>query len=945
MKKITKLIAKIFASIIVLLIALMIIVPVLFKDKIKQQVVTLINDNVNAKVEFADFNLSAFRKFPNLYAGIEELTVVGVDTFSTDTLIKLQSFDMGINLFSLFGDAIKIKSISIKEPAVKVIVLADGTANYDIVKEDETSEETETTQEQTDTISTGSGFKLILQSFVINNGSIIYDDREMDMVAKIQNMDYTMNGDLTESITTLNNKVDCEFFTFIHENIAYLNNAKMSLTAKIDADLDNFKFTFNENVLNINELVLGFNGFAAMPEDDIDMDLTFDLQKSDFKNLLSLIPAIYMNDFSELEASGKVALSGYAKGTMTDTNMPLYGVVLTIENGNFSYPDLPKSVSNVNVDVKVDSKDATGEVMDIDLKKLHVKMADNPFDAAMLVNITSNDIVVKGSTGGTIDFTSISDIIPLDSTTIKGLLTADVELDGKLSSIENEKYEEFKAGGKIALTDFDYKSNDFPQGVAISKTTFVFSPQFVELHNFDATVGKSDFHLNGKLSDYLAYIFSDGKIKGILNFSSTLFDTNEFLPDNSEDEPEETKNTTEESDTTAVSAFEIPANIDFTLTSTLGRVIYDKLEITNIVGIIKMKEAKLSLENLKMNLLDGNMVMNGSYDSKDISKPFADFALDINGFDIKQAFNAFNAVQEIAPIAEKCEGKVSLDVSLSTRLTRELSPVYETMNGKGSLQTKQVGISDVEIFDKIADKLKNDKYRNTTLGDLNLSFILTNGNIEIKPFKVKIAGREAEIKGKQGIDQSIEYKIATSITNEKISRIFSSVTNTETSDQSNVEITIGGTLNNPKITAFKSALIDDVKNIVDEKIKEVKEEIKEELSEKAQKIIEDADKEAQKIIETAEKTTVKIKKSAKVAGEELIETAEKQGENLVKKAGSNPIKKRLAEESAKKLKSEAEKKAKQLDKEAEEKSNKIVKKAKTEAADIKKKAAEKAENM
>ena len=48
---------------------------------------------------------------------------------------------------------------------------------------------------------------------------------------------------------------------------------------------------------------------------------------------------------------------------------------------------------------------------------------------------------------------------------------------GKLSSIENEKYEEFKADGNIQISDLYYNSPDVPKAFSLMKAQILFSPK------------------------------------------------------------------------------------------------------------------------------------------------------------------------------------------------------------------------------------------------------------------------------------------------------------------------------------------------------------------------------------------------------------------------------------------------------------------------------------
>ena len=124
------------ASLLAIIVAAAIIIPIAFKDKIKNRIETEINGMLNAKVSFADYKLSLFKAFPDASFSLEDLSVTGTGAFEGDTLAAVKSIDIVFNLRSLFGDkGYEIKSVSVNQPLVNAIVLEDGTANWDIMKE------------------------------------------------------------------------------------------------------------------------------------------------------------------------------------------------------------------------------------------------------------------------------------------------------------------------------------------------------------------------------------------------------------------------------------------------------------------------------------------------------------------------------------------------------------------------------------------------------------------------------------------------------------------------------------------------------------------------------------------------------------------------------------------------------------------------------------------
>lgn len=101
MKKTSKIILKVFLGIIILIFVTLLVFPIFFKDKIKTKVVQVINESVNATVDFSNYKLGFFRNFPNITFSLEGITVTGKDIFENDTLLSLKSADMIFNLASL----------------------------------------------------------------------------------------------------------------------------------------------------------------------------------------------------------------------------------------------------------------------------------------------------------------------------------------------------------------------------------------------------------------------------------------------------------------------------------------------------------------------------------------------------------------------------------------------------------------------------------------------------------------------------------------------------------------------------------------------------------------------------------------------------------------------------------------------------------------------------
>ncbi len=930
-KKTLKIIFKILGAIFLILIVGIILIPIIFKGKIIKIAQEEANKNLNAVIKFEDVNLSLIRSFPDLSVELKELSIVGIDTFEKDTFVAFKSFYAGLNLMSVIsGDEIKVNAIILDNPNINAKVLSDGTANWDIAPTDTSAtNETDTIPDEDE--GGESKFKINLKKFEIKNANIIYDDKSSNIYSKISNFNFVLKGDMSQDFTNLNIKLGIDSLTAASGGIKYLNKTKIGFTSDIAADLKNLSFEFKENRFKLNEIVLDFDGKVAMPDTNIVCDITFKTSKTNFKSVLSLIPVVYMNDFKGVKTAGVFKINGYAKGTYNARNMPAFGINLLVDNARFQYPDLPKSVENITIKLKVDAKEGTGNNMIIDLKKAHIEIGNNPFDAKLLAKMTAVDIALDGEVKGKIDLNSMKDVLPIEDMKLNGVITADLNFKGNMSDIENEEYEKFKAVGSLGIEKFEMKSEDMPI-VKISKAFMNFSPQFVDIKQFDAKAGKSDFHLNGRVDNILSYVFKDELLSGTFNFTSDYLNVNEFMVSSDEGgtAPEQEENTADSTQTASDGVLKIPENLNFTLNSKLKKIIYDEIEISNTEGKIVVNGGKLLLDKLKMELLEGSMFMSGSYDSKNIEKPIADFNFNISGFDIRKTYDSFLTVKEIAPITKNCVGKISASLSLNTVLDKEMSPVYNTLNSKGSFSSANIGINDNNIFNQLSDITKLEEFRNPKLKNIHVAYKIKNGNLTIEPTSFKIGGGTVSFAGTQSLDKSIDFDLGMQLPQSAAKQVLSKLPIDGLPDKIDVTAKIGGTVTDPKITKFESNLTNSIKDRVKEEIKKVKEDVKEE----ARKILADAQKHADRVIAEAKTVSKNIKKEADKAGKKVINESKKQGKELIKKAGNNIIKRKIAEETSKKLEKEARKKAKQLNQKADKESKKIIKKAENESKKI-----------
>ena len=843
MKTLLKIVGIIFAVIIGALIA----IPYLFSDKIEEIVKREINNYVDAVVDYDEFSLSIFSSFPDLQAGLEGVSVVGKDRFANDTLAYIGRFAADVDIMSVFGESIAINKVLLESAKVKALVTSDSTANWDIVKA--TPEDT-TIVEEVDTAA--STLALDIEDVSIKDLNVAYIDSTSDMAAYINGLDLDLSGKMVGDVTDIKMLLKIAGIDVEMGGLKMLNGSTVNFNAGIEADLANNKYTFKENELNFSGIPLAFDGYAQLKDSSTLVDIKLVAKETSFKTILALIPDYIMKDVPGLKMDGTLDLFANVNGEYIDMDhIPALDIAFRINDGVVKYPDLPKSLNDINVDLSVKNPGGSADLTVVDLSKFHFELGSNPFDATLNVATPLSNATIAAMLKGVIELGSLKDALPLDSMTIDGVVNANLNLATDMKAIEAAAYETIKANGSLGLKTFTFESSDFPQGVIIPEAQLTFSPKAIELNPLKVNVGKSDFDVTGKVENYLTYALSDGTLKGKVTLASKLIDCNELMGETTattDSTATEEVATTDSTATTSAADLAIPKNLDILVTADIDKLLFDKLNIDNITGQIDIREGVAQLSKLKMNIFEGSASLNGSYNTKTPEKPIVDMAIDLSSVNINSLTNSFSTIDSMLPIAKSAYGIIDLALNVDTQLDGELSPVLETTNGKGTFRSADIQLKGSEFQEKLSKLLNKENLKELSLKDLSVNFTIEKGNIIVEPFKMKMLGKETQFSGKQSLDQTMDYLLSIPFTRAEVISILGNAgagINAEGADVP-VGVTIKGKLTKPELglnlDEAKSALINEVKAKAEEKINEAKEEIKTKAEEKIKEELQNNEK-------------------------------------------------------------------------------------------------------
>ena len=938
-----------------LLIIALILIPIFYKDQLKDMALKEANKMLKADVGLGDFDLTFISTFPNMTLILDDITVVGREEFEGVHLVDIKQFEVNVGFWSVIsGSDIEIKSIALREPKFDVQILQDGTANYDIMKSTE-----EIQEEYPDEEVESTPFNLGLNHYEITGGYIRYHDDASSMFAEIVNLNHEGNGDLGAEVIDFETITSMDELSYSMSGVTYLSHVKTDLVMNLLMEFKegSDKFTLRENELKLNELALSFDGFYEMLSDHDDMDITLKADQISFKDLLSLVPAFYHTGYESMIAKGSTGINGFVKGRMDDKNMPAFEFGMNVANATINYPDAPSSFDKI--DILAGAKFPGGDDLDkltLNVDKFKAAFVGNTIDANLVMRNPMTDPYLRSQIIANVDLATLGQVMPLEEgESYNGKLVSDLILDGRVSALENEDYESFKAAGSLALSGFHYESEDLPDGVDVNDMLFEFSPQRLALKNMEGKMGRTDFKMNGNIENYMGYFFYNESLKGTFDYRSEVLDLDAFMPEstNGETSAEEKPAKVEEAAEEALEPMLIPANIDFELNTFIGDLIYDGMDIKNVTGKVTLRDEEAILNNLSLNMLDGQIGMNGKYSTQNHKQPKVDFSYALKDIDIKQLADNFASIEKMAPVAKHARGKISSNFNMVSDVTPSFEPVYNTLTGSGSLYTDMVKLENFEVLERLSNTINIDKFKNASFKNMDIYFAFKDGKVHVEPFNVNFGNIKTNIQGTTSFEQVIDYKMRMDVPKSEIPKELLAAAEKAVAAAQNipgfkmkelpaiipVNAKLTNTVTDPKIeTDFREQLMSlggdvkgAVKDLIDDKVEEVKDSVKAIVDDKVEDIKEDLQERKQKILDDAQKQADRIKSEAKRAADRTRDEGEKAAQKVIDEAGSNPLKKAAAERAADRIRKEANEKADKIEQEANQRANNIVKQAQEQA--------------
>jgi AsmA protein len=383
----------------------------------------------------------------------------------------------------------------------------------------------------------------------------------------------------------------------------------------------------------------------------------------------------------------------------------------------------------------------------------------------MYVNATLSDfgdLAYNAKIKGELNVGRIYQVFSQKGLDVTGYAKADLSLKGRQSYATTGQYDKLDNRGTLLLRNIKATSELFPKAFFIKQGNFRFQNEKMWFEKFYASYGKSDFDINGYLLNTINYFLeSHGTLNGSFNMKSKLINVDEFMAlEKGENKDRNLEVEYAKEDHPKMSGVVIiPKNLNVALTANADKVEYNGLVLNKLSGKVGIAKGGFFLENTTFNIIDCILGVNASYKDETPTTAHFNAHFTAKDFSVQRAYKEIPMFHDMVTAAEKAQGIISVDYNVKGDLNGNMGPIYESLEGGGTINLRDVQVKGLKLFDGISSQTGQKGLNNPDMKGIEIKSTIDNNLIHIEPFTFSVASFRPTIKGTTSFDGLLDLRM------------------------------------------------------------------------------------------------------------------------------------------------------------------------------------------
>ena len=734
-------ITSIVVGVIFLFVAILIALAWIFEDTIAKYAVDQINKQINTQIEYKDLRFSLIKRFPHASLQFTDVKAKEVTPFAKkNDLLRAKNIFIQFSIWDLITGDYVVKKVEVENARVRMRVFANGTDNFQIIKE---SKDTTTSE-----------FKFKLNSIKFKNVDFGYADYQSNQHYRVLFKNCRAKGNFSQDNYSLKLDGPLYLYDVSYDSVQYIKNKEAYANLQFDVDNKKGSYTIKKGSLVINKIPFNVDGRVVYSDREKAINCTVTGDNLKLHSFIEELPSDQKAYFSKFESSGDFKFNLKIKGSFNGPKPLSIDLVTDLRNGKITNKENNLSLDDVNFSLKyTNGSDGTMNSSGLSFNNFSARLKSGVFKGKFNVK-NLNKPKIDTDFKGEVDLSDLGQFLKNDAiTSMSGKLQVDAKIKINLRSWDNITANDFlnsESSGKIILTNGNIQMKSYPLPIKITKSDFAFSKSDILINEMKGTIGGSDFALDGSFVDILPFFFIENqKIQIDATLTSSYLNFDELMK--SEDSKSKTGKTLSFSD-----------NINFVIRLKNNKLKFGKFDATDISANLTMNNKLLSISNLKLSVFGGTIKASGQVNGRGANHKFlTTVRADINQVNVSKLFYSFNnfGQKDDGLTDKKINGTVSSSIQMSAVWNPDLTPDMELLRASIDCSVENGELNNYQTLNALAKFVKVEDLEHVRFKTLKNKFEIHDSKIIIPEMEINSNAMNLQLSGVHKFNNDIDYHV------------------------------------------------------------------------------------------------------------------------------------------------------------------------------------------
>lgn len=795
------------ASIVLLLFITFAITLYLNREKIKQAVLTEVNQVLEVPVSVQKVDVS-LRKFPYASLLFNEVFCPGANASQGDTLLYAREMYFEFNLWNVFSDNLSIKRISLNDGTAHIMRPEKGKPNYEIWKKDSSSHTSIFTLDE-----------VVFKNFKLHQyeGSI-----GETAIGFVQNLSFS--GSFAPEKFAIKNQGELWLDSLVIDNVVYLKNSNINTSFELEGNSSSSRI-FNGNI-SVQDIPVSF----AVDIRTGESILKAGQPQVNLKALQGFIRSQHWSYPKDMDVSGT--------GSMAAT--------CRFQEGKS--PDIQVEFSAQNADLRgfhnsrIHNFSCSGSYA-LQQDRDHIRLNSFKGDGRTGSFEGSMDIDNLSRPGIVLDLKSNLEIsewlifMPLDTITKpEGRAIVDLHFENNFKSLENISPDELKrakASGNFKLENVGFTFKNSEKRIEGLNGDLQFLGNDLKVSSFFFRTGSSDIFLEGMFGNVLNYLYFDNeKLRVDTRVRSQQLQMEDFIVSRGANTTEENYN------------LDFVKSLDLDLDLQVNRFLFDKFFASDIRGNLEVKNGVIKAHSISLHADEGDFNGNFSIDTRPENHYELLAGLNAHSVNIHDIFVSFKNFGQSAIVADNLYGKADFNMELSCNMNPQLDIDIASIEMKSHLTIENGNLKNYEPMLALSRFADLDELKDVKFARLQNDISISHSQVIIPEMNISSNILDLGIQGRHGFDNNVDYiirmKLGDVLFTKRKNKSHSSefdehLVEVQKDDDPNIYVRMHGPATDPTIELDKKSIGKSIGEDLKEQKKELKNIFKKEADQPAKK--------------------------------------------------------------------------------------------------------------